>query len=289
VAANGIELYYDQTWLDYRLLWLNKTNLSIHFGYSDGSGCRHSEALLNTNRVLADRAAIKPGDRVLDAGCGVGGSSLWLARERGARVTAITPVPSQVALARRFIASGDLTGSVQVRQADYTAVPLPDASFDVVWALESLCHAEDKAAFYREAARLLAPGGRIVVAEYMRTRRPLDAAGERLLRQWVTGWAIPDLDTPSEHLANLAAAGFIDERLEDVTEHVRCSLRRLYRIAQVSFPLAVLGRAARLRSTVQHGNVMGSLRPYQALNHGLWFYAIVVARSPSAPRPAVSR
>ena len=48
------------------------------------------------NRVLADRAGIRPGQRVLDAGCGVGGSSLWLAEQRGAAVVGITPVASQV-------------------------------------------------------------------------------------------------------------------------------------------------------------------------------------------------
>ena len=83
--------YYDQTWLDYRILWLNKDNLAVHFGYTDDSTRSHTDALKNMNRVLADRVRIQPGERVLDAGCGVGGSSLWLATERGAEVVGVTP------------------------------------------------------------------------------------------------------------------------------------------------------------------------------------------------------
>jgi tocopherol O-methyltransferase len=279
---DAIVAYYDETWLDYRLLWLNGKNLSVHFGYTDATTRGHADALLNMNRVLADRASIRPGERVLDAGCGVGGSSLWLAQKRGAQVVGITPVASQVARARRFAARHKLTDRVRFEQADYTCTPFAPASFDVVWSIESLCHAPDKAAFYREAARLLRPGGRLVVAEYIRAARPLDAAGELLLHEWLDGWAIPDLDTRAEHLNHLAAAGLTEARLDDVTAHTRPSLRQLYRMSFWSFPLAVIGRATGIRSAIQHGNVIGSLRQYQALERGLWFYSILSAVKPAS-------
>jgi hypothetical protein len=117
-----------------------------------------------------------------------------------------------------------------------------------------------------------------VTAEYIRLSRPLGAGGERLLHEWLDGWAIPDLDTRDEHVGNAGLAGFTDIRLENVTDHTRPSLRRLYCMTFWSYPLAVLGRATGLRSAVQHGNVIGSLRQYQALEHGLWFYGILSAR-----------
>ncbi|MGH3917316.1 MAG: SAM-dependent methyltransferase [Pseudonocardiaceae bacterium] len=280
--------YYDETWIDYRLLWLNRDNLAVHFGYADDSTRGHTEALKNMNRVLAERVAIEPGERVLDAGCGVGGSSLWLAQERDAEVVGITPVASQVAMARRYTAERGMAHRVRFQQADYAATPFSEASFDVVWTLEALCHAPSKAAFYREAARLLRPGGRVVVAEYVRTDRPVDARGERLLHEWLNGWAIPDIDTPEEHQAHLAAAGFIDIRLDDVTAHTRPSLRRLYRMAYSTYPLAVLARLLRIRSHTQHKNVIGSLRQYQALNHKSWFYSIISATKPILPTHSTS-
>src|SRR5690349_13856687 len=130
--ARRLVAYYDQTWLDYRLLWLNGNNLAVHFGYSDATTRRHSDTLVNMNRVLATRAAIQPGERVLDAGCGVGGSSLWLAEQRGARVVGITPVASQVQRARRYAMLRGLAERVSFEQADYTSTPFPAQSFDVV-------------------------------------------------------------------------------------------------------------------------------------------------------------
>lgn len=280
--TEAIVSYYDETWLDYRILWLNKDNLAVHFGYTDESTRGHTDALKNMNRVLADRARIQPGERVLDAGCGVGGSSLWLAAERGAEVVGITLAARQAAMARGHALRRGLTDRVHFEVADFTATPFPEATFDIVWAVESLCHATSKAAFYREAARLLRPGGRVVVADFVRTARPLDSTGERLLHEWLDGWAVPDIDTSGEHLEHLAAAGFGEPRLDDVTTHTRPSLCRLYRMAYWTYPLAVLGRVTGVRSDVQHGNVIASIRQYQALRRDAWFYSILSATKPEA-------
>jgi cyclopropane fatty-acyl-phospholipid synthase-like methyltransferase len=104
--------YYDSTWLDYRWLWLNDENHAIHFGYHDGLPRSHAESLLNTNRVLAETAAVQRGDRVLDAGCGVAGSGIWLAEQRGATVVGITPVRTQVKRARHIITMRGLADAV---------------------------------------------------------------------------------------------------------------------------------------------------------------------------------
>jgi tocopherol O-methyltransferase len=271
-----IEAYYDQTWKDYRFLWLNRRNLAFHFGYHDATTRSHADALLNTNRTLAARAAIQPGHRVLDAGCGVGGSGLWLVQNRGAQVVGVTLVHSQVVQAWRVAVAQGVAQRALFAQADYTRTPFAPATFDAVWALESLCHAADKPAFYREAARLLRPGGHVVVAEYMRAARPLPPAGERMVRQWLDGWAIPDLDTPDEHVAHATAAG-LKVTLENFTSRAQCSLRRLYRIAVVSYPFALTARLLRMRSATQHGNVIAALRQYQALQHGLWLYGLLSA------------
>jgi cyclopropane fatty-acyl-phospholipid synthase-like methyltransferase len=279
-GSSAVERYYDETWADYRCLWLDRRNLAFHFGYYDAPGVRrHADALENANRQLARRAGVRAGSRVLDAGCGVGGSSFWLARHTGATAVGITSVRSQVAIARRM-AGRDAPGRAVFLAADYTAVPFRAASFDAVWALESLCHAADKAAFYREAAHVLRPGGRLIVAEYMRAARPLGPDGERLVREWLDGWAIPDLDTPEEHRAHAVRAGLRDAEVEDYTARVRPSLRRLFRIARVSYPFALTARVLGMRSAVQHGNVRAALRQYEARERGHWMYGILSATKP---------
>jgi cyclopropane fatty-acyl-phospholipid synthase-like methyltransferase len=270
--------YYDQTWLDYRLLWLNRQNLAIHFGYWDENTRTHSDALNNLNQVLARAAEIKNGERVLDAGSGVGGSAVWLAEQYSVDVVGITPVSSQVKRARRFAREHAVADRVAFEVGDYTRTGFPGGTFDVVWAMESLCHAVDKRAFFREAARLLKPGGRLAIIEYLRRDRQLDGEGERLLQSWLSGWAIPDLLTEAEIRAECEAAAFREVRLRDITNNVRPSLRRLYRLAALSWPLEVLGHSLHLRSNTQHGNARGARDQYRALERGLWFYALQVAR-----------
>ena len=272
--------YYDSTWPDYRWLWLNRRNMAIHFGYRDQRRCSHAESLLNTNRVLADLAAIQPGDRVLDAGCGVGGSAVWLAKHRGARVVGITPVRTQMDRARRIIARQKVSHAVTIEQADYSDTAFPDDSFDVIWALESVCHAHAKAKFYRESARLLRPGGRLIVAEYMRTRRPLPSSDETLLGQWVQSWMIPDLDTSQEHLQYALNSGLADVEVRDVTANMRRSLRRLYFLSFAGVPTSLVLHKLHLRGTVSNGNVLGSFYQYRALRRASWFYGILMARKP---------
>jgi tocopherol O-methyltransferase len=274
--------YYDSTWFDYRWLWLNNENHAIHFGYQDIYRSSHAESLVNTNRVLAEIAAVQPGDQVLDAGCGVGGSGVWLAEQRGATVVGITPVRTQVERARNIVAKRGLAHAVSVEHGDYIATPFPDSRFDVVWALESVCHTRAKAAFYRESARVLRPGGRLVVAEYMRALRPLPPSDETLLTRWLNGWMIPDLDTVQEHSQHALNSGFSDIEVRDVTSNMRRSLRRLYILSLVGVPTSRVLNKLRLRSAVSHGNVLGSLYQYHALRRASWGYRILSARKPAA-------
>jgi cyclopropane fatty-acyl-phospholipid synthase-like methyltransferase len=278
----SVASYYDGTWFDYRWVWLNGDNNAIHFGYHDKQRRSHADSLLNTNRVLAEIADIQPGMRVLDAGCGIAGSSMWLAERRGATVVGITPVGTQVERARRIVAARGLAHAVVVEQADYTATPFPDASFDVVWALESVCHASAKAAFYRESARLLRPGGRLIVAEYMRTLRPLPPAEEALLAKWLRSWMIPDLDTAQEHRHHAFDASLSDIELRDVTPNMRRSLRRLYVLSLAGVPISRALRRLGMRGPVSHANVLGSQIQYRALKRASWKYCILSAKKSSA-------
>lgn len=269
--------YYDHTKFDYRAVWHNMENCAFHFGYYNERIEKHAHALTNSNQVLAKIARVRPGDRVLDAGCGLGGSSFWLASECAAEVVGISPVAHQIAKAREIARARSLDELVRFEQADYTRTTFPDGSFDVVWALESLCHAAHKEAFYSEAARLLRPGGRLVVAEYIRASRNLDDEAEALFGEWLNGWSMPDLDTREEHFASATGAGLSDVSLVDHTCSTRRSLRRLYKLACVARPVDWVFFGLGLRSRAQHGNVIASLRQYQALRRGLWFYGILSA------------
>jgi len=271
----AVNEYYDQTNFDYKKVWHSGTSLAYHFGYYADDIHEHKHALTNANHVLARIARIKSGDRVLDAGCGLGGSSFWLAAHRSAQVVGITPVRGHVLAAREIARRRSLDDQVSFYVADYADTRFQKASFDVVWALESVCHAVSKAAFYREAARLLRPGGRLVVADYIRVSRDLGADTDSMIREWLDGWSIPDIATADEHLAASTRAGFADVHLDDYTKTTHRSLRRLYKLACLARPIDQILFGFRLRSVTQHGNVIASLRQYQLLRKGAWFYGIL--------------
>jgi tocopherol O-methyltransferase len=133
------------------MLWLNSENNAIQFGYWDERTRSHNKSLLNMNRVLASKIGIRPGLRILDAGCGIGGSSIWLAKTFEVEVEGITPVASQIEHARRYAQKQGITHRVSFEQQDYTHTMFPQASFDAVWGMESLCHAPNKQLVLTEA------------------------------------------------------------------------------------------------------------------------------------------
>jgi hypothetical protein len=120
----------------------------------------------------------------------------------------------------------------------------------------------------------------VVVAEYLRSERPLPPAGERLLGSWLSGWNIPDIDTAGELAAKLEGSGFVDVDVDDISAAVSPSLRRLYRITVGLYPIAGALRGLRLRDRIAHGNVVGARNQWRALKKGLWRYGLVTARKP---------
>lgn len=275
-----VRTYYDQTWLDYRTFWFRPGNYAIHFGYWDETTRSHADSLVAMNRVMAQRVAVRDGDYILDAGCGVGSAAIWLAENYLVRVTGITIVASQVNYAHEYARQQHVADRVQFDQQDFGRTNFADETFDIVWAEESVCHLADKRDFIAEAYRLLKPGGRLIVLEYFRVARFEDKSSERLLQSWLSGWAIPDLATAAEFVRWAGETGFKEVNLEDIEAHVKPSQRRLYRLTMLLYPLEWLLHVIRVRSEVQHGNTRGARDQWRALQRGLWFEGLLSARKP---------
>ncbi|MGB5941784.1 MAG: methyltransferase domain-containing protein [Leeuwenhoekiella sp.] len=267
--------YYDHTKLDYRLLWFSKGPRSVHFGYYEKGIKSHGEALLNLNRVMAKKAKVSSGDKILDAGCGQGGSSVWLAKNYDVEVNGVTIVPHQVAVAKRESAKRGLGEKVSFSVQDYCSTHFEDESFSVIWACESMCHAQDKLDFYKEAYRLLKPGGRLISADYIRRKRPLSPQGENLLHDWLDGWSIKDLDTHAEHKQHAKTCGFSHFEINDITANTRPSLQHLHSMSRKLWNLGKLLKKIGLRNEINHGNQYASIKQYEALEQDLWYYGLI--------------
>jgi len=281
ISADDIVQYYDTLELDYRYMWNLGRNVAMHFGYWDAATRNFTDALERENAVLAEIAQVSRADRVLDAGCGIGGSAIYLARRFGCRVTGITLSEKQVRTARRLARRDGVAPLTEFARMDYQRTDFADATFDVVWAIESVCHAADKAAFSREMHRVLAPGGRLVVADGFAARAQLDPAGESLMRRWLRGWCVESLATVEGFSRNLADAGFVDILFTDATQNVLPSSQRLYTYSRPILWLARVLRRCGPNLRTRALNIVAAHGQYLALTGGLWRYGIVSARKPA--------
>jgi tocopherol O-methyltransferase len=273
--------YYDQNYRATRWMWTNDQALALHFGYWDETTRTDYEAQLNTNRQLAMRAGLKAGQRVLDAGCGIGGSAVWLAETYGVEVFGVTLSADQVRRATENAARRGVSQLAKFSQQDYTKLAVDAASFDVVFALESVSCALNKHEFFAEAFRVLKPGGRLVLSDGFRLRRPFATQeDETLLKQFLSGWALPDLATPDELTEPAREAGFEEVQFEDVSKRAEPSMRRLYEISRRSLPFSRLLGALRLISPVALQCNQGGYDQYLAYQRGLCGYAFLSARKP---------
>ena len=132
MSIDSVRHYYRECHVDYRIVWRLERNLFIHFGYFDEKCQKHAAALENMNREMLKRTSISASDRVLDAGCGVGGSSFWIAQQTRAVVTGVNIQPAQLALARAECARRGLSDQVNFEDRDYCDTGFDPGLFDVV-------------------------------------------------------------------------------------------------------------------------------------------------------------
>jgi ubiquinone/menaquinone biosynthesis C-methylase UbiE len=115
-----------------------------------------------------ESAGFEDGQRVLDAGCGVCGPSIWFAKHKNITVDAITVSQKQVAAASQAVEAAGLTSRINVRLGDYHKLEeiFPPNTFDCVFFLESLCHAESYQRVLASAWKVLKPNGCVYIKDY---------------------------------------------------------------------------------------------------------------------------
>ncbi|MFF5016562.1 SAM-dependent methyltransferase [Streptomyces sp. NPDC001165] len=142
---------------------------SLHEGYwkSPDDPATMAEASRQLTDLLTEKLELKPGDRVLDLGCGSGAPAVRLARSTGAQVVGITNSAVQIEAAVRNAEEAGLGEQVSFACADATVLDFEAESFDAVLMIESIFHLPDRLGALREAARVLRPGGRVALTDLL--------------------------------------------------------------------------------------------------------------------------
>jgi cyclopropane fatty-acyl-phospholipid synthase-like methyltransferase len=194
---------------------------SLHYGYwpRGETGGSFGEAQQRFTDLLIHQLGSQQGQRVLDVGCGLGEPATRLARSTGCKVEGITISPSQAAQAEQWARLHDPSGQTKFHCADAMALPFPDGSFDAAWAVESMFHMPDHAKVLREVARVLRPGGRLLVADLVLSAEVTPREQSFLqhafvARAFLTAETYPKL---------MSDAGFDVEQVLDVSANVRAT------------------------------------------------------------------
>ena len=124
-----IEEYCDDTQILYNILW-SKAN---HYGFWDKGTKKLSDAIENTNRFVSELLDLQKNDYVLDAGCGVGGSSFFMAENFGAKIIGISLSSKHIKQARKDAKKLHLGNSVSFEKMDFNNTKFKDETFTKIF------------------------------------------------------------------------------------------------------------------------------------------------------------
>ncbi len=280
-TVDAVRDHYDRLSAFYRLLW----GEHIHHGYWNGSESS-AQAQVNLIERLATRARIPRGSRVLDIGCGIGGSTFWLAQNLDCSVVGLTISPVQARMATERARGLGLESRARFEVGDANMLPFDSESFDAVWVIECSEHLADKPRFVASCARVLKPGGVFALCAWLTADPHTRPEHVQLVAEVCEGMLCPQLASMREYKAWMLDSGFTQIEAEDITRQVektwvRCAA--LVRRPEVQASLKLSGE--RIRRFVKVFPAMQQAYAEGAMAYGM-LTASVDSHRGAGSRPA---
>ncbi|WP_242123647.1 class I SAM-dependent methyltransferase [Sphingobium sp. Sx8-8] len=267
-TAAGVATHYDELDLAYRRIW----GEHVHHGYWRTGRESPAEAADALAETVEARLALEPGQSLCDIGCGYGATAAHIVARHDVRVTGVT-----LSAAQHRIASARPSPRFTCLRQDWLHNDFADASFDRAYAIESSEHMVDKARFFSEAARVLRPGGRLVVCAWLEgeTARPWEK--RHLLEPICREGQLPGMGSRADYQALAVQAGFALSDYEDASARVRRTWTIcLRRLAGGLLTDPALRRLAFSRATTNRSFMLSLPRLIVALRTGAMRYGIFV-------------
>ena len=224
------EEFYDAEDAIYRSFWDSEG--SLHWGvFDETTGTDFLKACDNLNEMMAGKARIDEGSRVLDLGCGNGTTAMWLSTGRRCRVTGVDLSGVRVANAMKALEDqpGEVGSKLGFRKGSGTDLPFPDGSFTHVWSQAVIYHIPDKKKVLEEAYRVLEDNGILVFDDLIKPKPDISPAA----RTYVYDRLLFDTDFSFYSYQDaLVDAGFKILEAHDLSPHLQTSYRSLAEVTE---------------------------------------------------------
>ena len=245
--AEKIQQFYDES----SPLWERTWGEHMHHGYYGIDGRQRKnrrQAQIDLIEEILSWGKVGEAQTILDVGCGIGGSTLYLAEKFNAQAVGITLSPVQAKRAGDRALEKNMTlrafenfengkpPAVQFQVTDALDTPFPDNSFDFIWSMESGEHMPDKLTFLQECYRLLKPGGTFLMATWCHRPThtlagPLTSSEERHLERLYKLYHLPYVISLSGYGTLAESVGFVDLNLADWSRQVEYFWQEVVRSA----------------------------------------------------------
>ena len=244
----------------------------IHHGYWIRGDESKETAQIQLIEHLAQLANIKTGLRILDIGCGFGGSSLYLTKKYGASTTGITISPVQVQMAKEAAAKTNLDASFLLMDAEDMQFAQP---FDLLWSVESISHYHDPRRFFASAVKFLKPGGHFALTDWFR-KGDIAPADKRKFIEPIEEGMMVELRAMDDYHDFLVSSGLHVIHRQDLTVHCAKSW---------DIGLDIIMDKAFWSMAAKHGaEFVSSLKAFHAMRAGFasgnFVYGLFVAKMP---------
>jgi tocopherol O-methyltransferase len=245
----------------------------LHHGYWIVGDESKEKAQLQLVEHLAQLANIKSGSEILDIGCGMGGSSLYLARNYNATVTGITISPVQVEMATAAAARERIDVKFLVMDAEAMDF---QKQFDVLWSVESISHYQHREDFFVSASRLLKPGGAFGIIDWFKKKNLTSAETNKFILPIEKGM-LCELQIMDDYEQYLTSNGLQITHREVLNKNCAKTW---------DLGLDIIKNKSFWALAAKYGsNIVSHLKAFRAMRAGFasgnFVYGLIVARAPS--------
>lgn len=218
--SRKIANFWDKISLGWRTIW----GPHIHHGYYENDNyLTPLQAQIKLIEKLAALIKIIPNAHILDVGCGMGGSTLYLAKHHSASVTGITLSPKQIVIATQQAIEEKIPNVSFKLEDALSLASFSDNSFDIVWSLESCEQFYDKKLFIQQAFRVLKPGGKLILATWCSAQEEFEGPLAKKYLKLCRAFDLPYMPTSQHYQKLIASENFNLDKVLDWTEQVKNS------------------------------------------------------------------